>query len=326
MRSIPASAESAPLLAIAGLGVRFTHGGVDAVRGVDLDIARGESLGLVGESGSGKSQTVLAALGLAPRGAEVRGSVRFDGTELIGARAATLNRVRGARVGFVFQDAMAALNPHLRIATQMMEVLQYHRGLRRRAALKRAEAMLDAVRIPEPGRRLRQYPHELSGGMRSRVGIAMALLCEPELLIADEPTTALDVTVQAEILSLLAELRARLGMALLLITHDLGVVAGACDRVAVMYAGRVVETAPAEALFRVPAHPYTAALLAAVPRLDAPDAGAIPGAPPEPGEVHPGCAFAPRCRRVFTPCREAVPVLKRRTAVSWVACHRESPA
>ena len=267
------------LLDVRDLQVRFDtpDGVVEAVRGLDFELAAGESLGIVGESGSGKSQSVLALLGLLAANARVTGSARLaggdGGIELIGARRRVLERVRGARIAMIFQDPMTALNPHLRIVTQIAEVLVRHRGLRGRAARARAIEMLEAVRIPDAARRARYFPHQFSGGMRQRVMIAMALACEPEILVADEPTTALDVTVQAEILDLLAEARARTGAALVLITHDLGVVAGQCERMLVMREGEVVERGGIEGIFAAPEHDYTRALLAAVPRLDPPGGG-----------------------------------------------------
>ena len=264
------------LLEVADLKVRFDtpDGVVEAVRGLDLALEAGESVGIVGESGSGKSQSVLALLGLLADNARVSGSARLqtrDGPiELIGAKPRVLNRIRGARIAMIFQDPMTALNPYLRIATQMTEVLKRHRGLRGRAATRAAIEMLEAVRIPDAARRMRYYPHQFSGGMRQRVMIAMSLACEPDILVADEPTTALDVTVQADILDLMAELRERTRTALLLITHDLGVVAGQCQRVLVMRNGEVVERGDIDQLFAAPAHAYTQRLLAAVPRLETP--------------------------------------------------------
>jgi ABC-type dipeptide/oligopeptide/nickel transport system ATPase component len=259
------------LLEVDNLSVSFRRGRerIEAVRDVSFALDQGETLGIVGESGSGKSQTVLALLGLTDANGEVRGSARFEGEELIGLPPRALNRIRGRRIAMIFQDPMTSLNPHLRIGTQMAEVLALHKGQTGAIARDRCMEMLERVRISDPARRLNQYPHELSGGMRQRVMIAMSLLCEPALLIADEPTTALDVTVQAEILDLMRELRERFEMAMLLITHDLGVVAGNCDRVLVMQDGRVVESGVAEEIFYAPQQAYTRALLAAVPRLDA---------------------------------------------------------
>ena len=299
------------LLSIDQLRVR--HRGVTVVDGVSFSIEAGESLALVGESGSGKSQTALALLGLLPATARVEGSVRLFGEELLGAPRAMLDGVRGRRIAMVFQDPMSSLNPCLTIGLQMAEVLEQHRGMRRADALREAQAMLDAVRIHEPRRRLGQYPHELSGGMRQRVLIATALLARPELLIADEPTTALDATVQAEVLALLDELRLALGLSLLLITHDLGVVSGHCERMLVMYAGRLVEAGPTRAVLAAPRHPYSAALLASRPSLHGPKPHRLPaiaGQPPDPSRRPPGCAFAPRCVAVQPSCRTQVPILE----------------
>jgi oligopeptide/dipeptide ABC transporter ATP-binding protein len=293
------------LLRLRGLAVTFrgADGPVRAVRGVDLDLDPGEALAIVGESGSGKSATALALIGLLGlggdgAGAEVEGSaVWADGTDLLALPPAA--RRRG--LAMVFQEPMTALNPVLRIGTVLAEAAALHGRLPRAAAAARAEALLAECGLPDPRRAARAYPHELSGGMRQRALIALALACAPRLLIADEPTTALDAAVQGQVLDLLAGLRRRHGMALLLVTHDFGVVARAAGRVAVMYAGRVVETAPAAALLRAPLHPYAAALLAAVPRLDLRRGEALPtvelpGAPPDPRALPPGCAFHPRCR------------------------------
>ncbi|WP_428380238.1 ABC transporter ATP-binding protein [Nevskia ramosa] len=298
---------------------------VTVLDGVSLSLAAGESLGLVGESGSGKSQTALAILGLLPASAAAEGSIRFDGNELLGASRQQMDRLRGSRIAMIFQDPMTSLNPSLSIGLQLAEVLEVHRGTSRRDALREAAHMLDAVRIPDAMRRLQQYPHELSGGQRQRVMIAMALLCKPQLLIADEPTTALDVTIQAQILDLLDELRRELNLALLLITHDLGVVAGHCDRVAVMYAGRIVEAGPSTAVLASPSHPYTAALLASRPSLLGPRLERLPsiaGQTPDPARRPIACAFAPRCTLVLPVCRERVPVLQDLAGERSAACER----
>lgn len=257
------------LLEVENLNVSFrtTDGLVEAVSDVSFTLAEGERLGIVGESGSGKSQTVLAALGLLDANGTASGSVKFRGKELLGQSNRTLNKIRGHQVGMIFQDPMTSLNPHLRIRTQMVEVLQLHKGVDKKSALAQAVEMLELVNIPDAGKRIHSYPHEFSGGMRQRVMIAMALLCQPALLIADEPTTALDVTVQAQILKLLDELRDRTGAALLLITHDLGIVAGHCDRALVMQEGRICEQGEVDSLFYQPQHAYTRKLLSAVPRL-----------------------------------------------------------
>jgi ABC-type microcin C transport system duplicated ATPase subunit YejF len=261
-----------PLLRIRQLTVRYTStsGAVEAVGGVDLEVAAGECVGIVGESGSGKTAMLLSVLGLLPESARVGGSIRFHEDELLGLAAARLNRIRGTRIAMIFQDPMSALNPYMRVIDQLSEVPQVHAGLSRRTARQRALEMLEAVHIGEPERRARQYPHQLSGGMRQRVMIAMALIAQPELVLADEPTTALDVTVQAQILSLLQELRQRTGAALLLVTHDLGIVAQLADRVGVMRGGRLIEQASCQELFEHPRHDYTRSLLAAMPRLQVP--------------------------------------------------------
>jgi ABC-type dipeptide/oligopeptide/nickel transport system ATPase component len=258
------------LLEVNNLSVNFRRNRemIEAVRDVSFALDESETLGIVGESGSGKSQTVLALLGLTDSNGAVAGSAKLEGEELIGMTTRQLNRIRGSRVSMIFQDPMTSLNPHLRIGTQMAEVLALHKNLSGKAARDRCIEMLEQVRISDPARRFRQYPHELSGGMRQRVMIAMSLLCEPALLVADEPTTALDVTVQAEILDLMRGLRERYQMAMILITHDLGVVAGNCDRVLVMRDGRIVESGAAEDIFYSPQQSYTRELLAAVPRLD----------------------------------------------------------
>jgi ABC-type glutathione transport system ATPase component len=264
------------LLRIRSLAVHYpapngqTSGVVEALSGVDIDVAAGECLGLVGESGSGKTAILLSILGLLPPNARLAGSIRFHDDELAGMTQKALNEIRGTRIAMIFQDPMSALNPFMRIIDQLSEVPRVHGGLSRRAAEQRALEMLEAVHIGEPQRRARQYPHELSGGMRQRVMIAMALVAEPELILADEPTTALDVTVQAQILALLQEIRERTGAALLLVTHDLGIVAQLADRIGVMRHGKIVEQADCRALFEHPQHEYTRSLLAAMPRLRVP--------------------------------------------------------
>jgi ABC-type microcin C transport system duplicated ATPase subunit YejF len=276
MPSIRASADmpasESAILQIRELTVRHdTPGGsVTAVAGMDLDLHAGECLGVVGESGSGKTQLLLSILGLLPPQAHISGSIRYHGAELLGMAPQGLNRIRGARIAMIFQDPMTALNPYLRVLDQLSEVACLHDGLSRRAAEERALAIIEAVHIGEPARRARQYPHELSGGMRQRIMVAMALMAEPEIILADEPTTALDVTVQAQVLALLQEVRERTGAAMVLVTHDLGVVAQLADRIGVMRTGAVVELAGCEQLFRAPRHPYTQALLAALPSLEPP--------------------------------------------------------
>ena len=320
------SAEPA-LLEIEELTVGFPGAAppVCAVAGVNLALARGGSLGIVGESGAGKSQLALAIPGLLAPGAVASGSIRLAGEELMGASAARLTAIRGARVGFVFQDPQAALTPHLRIGTQLTETVRAHRPLGAAAARQAALAMLERVQVPDPAARLQQYPHELSGGLRQRVLIAIALIAGPGLLIADEPTTALDVTVEAGILALFRRLRAELGTALLLISHDFAVVAGSCDDIAVLYAGRVVESGPAARVLAAPRHPYTAALAAATLKLDGAADGplaTIQGSAPAPGETFPGCPFAPRCPRRIERCSAERPRLAAGGGGVEVACHR----
>jgi oligopeptide transport system ATP-binding protein len=318
------------LLEVKDLSVRFTRREgppVDAVQRVSFSLDAGRTLGIVGESGSGKSQTVMALLGLLASNGQVSGEARYRGDDLLAMNSAALNRIRGDRIAMVFQDPMTSLNPFLTIERQMTETLQLHRGTTRREAKRRAIEALETVRIPDAARRIGMYPHEFSGGMRQRVMIAMALLSEPEILIADEPTTALDVTVQAQIIELLRELNRERGTAIVLITHDMGVVAGLCDDVMVMYAGRTVEQAPAETLFAAPTHPYTIGLLNALPRLTDEHGGAlrtIPGNPPLPGQAGDGCAFAARCAFSRDVCRTVPPVLTALDAQSRTrrACHR----
>ncbi len=299
-----------PLVSIRGLDVRFD--GVPALRGIDLDIHRGEAVGLVGESGCGKSVTWLAALSLLPTTAKVAGSVRLDGQELLGATASTLDNVRGGRVAMIFQDPASALNPVQRVGRQVGEALILHRGMDQAAARAETRRLFEMVGIPDPGRRMDVYPHEMSGGQNQRVMIAMALAGQPELLVADEPTTALDATIQAQILDLLRRLQRETGMALVLISHDLGVVADMCSRVGVMYAGRIVEQAATDVLFSHPAHPYTQGLLGALPDMIGPRRrlSAIPGGVPEPWNLPPGCAFAPRCDRVTGACAVPPPFVR----------------
>src|SRR5580698_3372620 len=285
---------------------------VRAVNGVSFDLEEGSTLGIVGESGSGKSQSVLAMLGLLARNGRASGRAVYQGENLLTMPAKTLNRVRGNRLSMIFQDPMTSLNPYLSIERQMTEVLELHKNMTRRAAKTRAIDMLEAVRIPEAAHRIGQYPHELSGGMRQRVMIAMALLCEPQVLFADEPTTALDVTVQAQILQLLRNLQHDFGTAIVLITHDLGVVAGLCERVMVMYGGRVMEHCNADDLFARPSHPYTIGLLRALPRLDRSDAPlvGIPGNPPNMANPPSGCPFEERCPDASQACGDGAPPLR----------------
>jgi peptide/nickel transport system ATP-binding protein len=308
--------EDGTLLSVRDLAVTFGLRGQRPVRAVDevsFDIRPGEHIGLVGESGSGKSVTALAIMGLLPkRGVRTAGRVRYDDANLLEWSPRRMSALRGRDIAMVFQDPMTSLNPVVPIGTQVTEILRRHFELGRKEALARAEHLLERVGIPDPRRRLKEYPHQMSGGMRQRMLIAMALACEPRLLIADEPTTALDVTIQAQILELLKELVADTGAALLMITHDLGVVAGLCDTVNVMYSGRIVESAPRRTLFGSPRHPYTGGLLESVPRLDAPRGAPLRPIPGSPTNVLPwaqGCAFAPRCRNVLDTCLSVTPEL-----------------
>ena len=308
-----------PLLRIEGLKTHFAvdDGMVHAVDGVDLHLDRGETLGLVGESGSGKTVTALTVVKLIamPPGRIVAGRILWQGRDLVPLSGEALRAVRAKEIAVIFQEPMTSLNPVFTVGEQIAEVLRLHEGLSRRAALARTVEMLDLEKIPSPQRRVRDYPHQFSGGMRQRVMIAMALSCNPKLLIADEPTTALDVTIQAQILELLGELKSRLGMAVMLITHAMGVIAESAQRVVVMYAGKVVEEAPVGELFRAPRHPYTQGLIRSIPRVDV-GAGerrrleAIPGVVP--GLVNPpeGCRFAPRCAHAKPECTAATPQLR----------------
>jgi oligopeptide/dipeptide ABC transporter ATP-binding protein len=282
---------------------------VRAVDGASFGIDRGECLGLVGESGSGKTTVCLSVVGLLPRGARVEsGSIQFNGQELIGAAPNTINAVRGRRIAMILQDPMASLNPLLTIFDQVAEPAFYHRAQRGSTLKHHVLSLLEAVRIPSPERRMTEFPHQMSGGMRQRVVGAVALSAGPELIIADEPTTNLDVTIQAQYLSLLKDLQRRTGVALLFVTHNLGIVARMCDRVAVMYAGRMVEQAPVRDLFKNPRHPYTQALLNSIPRLGSKEPlYAIPGQPPDLSEPPTGCAFHPRCPHAWDQCRTAEP-------------------
>jgi oligopeptide transport system ATP-binding protein len=309
---------------------RSDEGLVRAVDGLDLDVAEGEVVGVVGESGSGKSVTMLSLMGLVePPGRVEAERIRFEGRDLLALSAEEMRRLRGNRMAMIFQDPMTSLNPFLTVEEQVCEVLEVHKGMRRKAARDRAVALLEEVGIPGAARRLRDYPHQFSGGMRQRVMIAIALACEPTLLIADEPTTALDVTIQAQILELLRRLRAERKMSVILITHDLGVVAGMCERVKVMYAGRIVEEAPTRALFKTPRHPYTKALLSSLPRLDEKEGAqlrTIPGLPPNLSRVPPGCPFHPRCAYAEERCRKDEPRLESTGEGHRKSCWVEIPA
>jgi peptide/nickel transport system ATP-binding protein len=317
-----------PLLAIENLSVSF-HGDegrvTRAVEGVTLSIARGATLGLVGESGCGKSVTSLAVMGLLPEhSAEVSGRVTFDGIDLLDLPDRELRDLRGNRLAMIFQEPMTSLNPSYTIGEQISEALVRHRGLSQREAREQAIALLDRVHIPSPAERFDEYPHKLSGGMRQRAMIAIALACGPQLLIADEPTTALDVTIQAQILDLLRDLKAATGAAIILITHDLGVVAEVCDEVAVMYAGQIVERAPVEVLFERPGHPYTVGLLGSIPRLDrrVDRLAAIEGMVPNMAAPPSGCRFAPRCPLAIEECSLAAPPVVKLRPDHWTRCLR----
>ena len=316
------------LLEVSNLSVQFEtpDGTVTAVNGLSFELERGQTVGIVGESGSGKSQTVLAMMGLLASNGHASGQALFDGQDLLSLSPKALNSIRGNRVAMIFQDPMTSLNPYLTVERQMTEVLELHKGMTRAQARVRAVQALDAVKIPEAARRLGMYPHEFSGGMRQRVMIAMALLCEPDVLIADEPTTALDVTVQAQIIALLRELQREHGTAIVMITHDLGVVAGLCDQVMVLYGGRVMEQGSAESIFYQPTHPYTVGLLGAIPRIgqDGSTLLAIPGAPPNMAHLPPGCPFSERCSWAEPRCSSDRPTLISVPEQAGVmrACHR----
>ncbi|ALN72085.1 MULTISPECIES: ABC transporter ATP-binding protein [unclassified Aureimonas] len=304
--------KTAPVLALSNYSIRFStpDGDVQAVSDLSFEVHPGETLAIVGESGSGKSQTFNGVFGLLAKNGRTEGQAKLDGTDLLKLSLRDLDRVRGRDMAMVFQDPMTALNPTLKIKRQLAETLEVHKGVRRREAEAEALAMLKRVGIPDAERRIEQYPHELSGGMRQRVVIAMALLCRPKVIVADEPTTALDVTIQAQILELFAELTGD-KTALVLITHDLGVVAGVADRIAVMYAGRIVEEGRVDDVFAAPAHPYTAALLGSIPRVDRDAAGVepIPGRPPNLIRPPSGCAFHTRCGFAVERCTVERPPL-----------------
>ncbi len=317
------------LIDVDDLTVRFQSpdGDVTAVNGLSFSLERGQTFGIVGESGSGKSQSMLALMGLLAINGRATGRALFQGQDLLSMPAPLLNRIRGNRVAMIFQDPMTSLNPYLTVERQMTEVLELHKGMTRRNALQTAIGTLEAVRIPDAARRIRMYPHEFSGGMRQRIMIAMALLCQPDLLIADEPTTALDVTVQAQTMTLLRELQHEFGTAIILITHDLGVVAGLCDQVLVLYGGRIMEQASAESIFYRPTHPYTLGLLGAAPRLERDEETliAIPGAPPNMARLPAGCPFSERCAFVLERCVGQRPPLVPSVTDPAVlrACHRD---
>lgn len=310
------------LVEIADLKVSFD--GVPVLHGINLKIEKGEAVGLVGESGCGKSVTWLAALGLLPKKAIVSGSVMIDHTNLIGASRRRLEAIRGARIAMIFQDPSSSLNPVIRVGKQIEEAIKLHRGISGAAARKEALRLLELVGIPDANRRLDNFPHEFSGGQNQRLMIAMALAGEPDLLIADEPTTALDATIQAQVLDLLARLRKETGMAIVFISHDLGAVSQICERVCVMYAGRMIEKSSTEALFSQPRHPYTRGLFDAIPRIDGGRERLIPieGTVPEPGKLPKGCAFSPRCSRAENRCKSDLPPLTGNQEDRFVACFR----
>jgi len=313
------------ILTIKDLAVSFStpDGEIRAVNGVNLEVGAGECVGIVGESGSGKSQIFMSVMGLLASNGKLEGSASFYDQNLFALDRKSLNRIRGNRISMIFQDPMTCLTPHVKIGTQMTEVLTYHQGMDQQEAKTKAISMLDRVRIPEAAKRFEMYPHECSGGMRQRVMIAMSLLCDPELIIADEPTTALDVTVQADILDLINEIRSDSNTAIVLVTHDLGVVAKLCDRVKVMYAGRFVESAGVEDLFENPSHPYTQGLLNSMPRLvNSVDEvlPIVPGQPPNLLHLPNGCSFSPRCLQATEACNQASPMLSNIAETHEAAC------
>jgi peptide/nickel transport system ATP-binding protein len=325
-RAAAAGPASEPILAVQDLGVdiRLRRSTVHAVDGVSLRLEPGETVGIVGESGCGKSTLGLALAGLLPDNASVRGSIRLGGRELVGAGERALRTIRGAEVGIVFQDPMTSLNPTRRIGAQVGETLRLQRGASKAAAEEAAAEMLELVGLPRPREQLDRFPHELSGGMRQRVVIAAALICEPKVLIADEPTTALDVTTQSQILELFDRLRQTFGMATLLVTHDMGVVAGHADRVFVMYAGREAETGSTDDIFTCPRHRYTAALLGSILRMETTRKQklySIPGRPPDLTASLPGCPFAPRCPAVTSECTDAEPPATEAGGHRWRCLH-----
>ena len=315
------------ILDVQNLNTRFDtpEGEVSAANNINFTLKKGQSLGVVGESGSGKTQIFMAIMGLLAKNGRTSGQAIFKEQNLLKLPVAELNKVRGLSLSMIFQDPMTSLNPYLKVSRQMTEVLIEHRGMSKKEALERSIRMLELVGIPEARKRVHMYPHEFSGGMRQRVMIAIALLCEPDLLIADEPTTALDVTIQAQILELLNNLKEEMGMSIVMITHDLGVIAGMCDQVMVMYGGRVVETGTVHEIFNDARHPYTQGLLQSMPRIDgdhSEDLYAIPGQPPNLQALPSGCAFQPRCQHASDQCRREQPGSITFASERSVACHR----
>ncbi|WP_237386424.1 ABC transporter ATP-binding protein [Xenorhabdus sp. Sc-CR9] len=314
MNSLETSKNDESLLSVKDLNVVFStpDGNVTAVNKLNFDLQAGETLGIVGESGSGKSQTAFALMGLLASNGSVSGSATFNRREILNLKEKELNQMRAEEISMIFQDPMTSLNPYMRVGEQLTEVLMLHKNMGKGEALEESIRMLDAVKMPEARKRMRMYPHEFSGGMRQRVMIAMALLCQPKLLIADEPTTALDVTVQAQIMTLLNELKKEFNTAIIMITHDLGVVAGICDKVLVMYAGRTMEYGTARDVFYHPTHPYSIGLLNAVPRLDGDEEilTTIQGNPPNLLRLPKGCPFQPRCQFAIERCAQQEPQLE----------------